>query len=523
LEYVVRNIKVPLDEIDNIEKFIIKKIGYKKKCFTEYKILKESVDLRKKNQINIIYTILIKVDKKIKIKKDIDLYKKENYILKKGYKKIKERPVIVGFGPAGMFAGLVLAKNGYKPIIVERGEEVEKRKVKIYKHWDTGVLDTESNVQFGEGGAGTFSDGKLTTRINDFRCKLILEEFVKNGAPKEILYKAKPHIGTDKLINIVKNIRKKIIEYGGNIYFNSKMTSILKKNGSIVGIEINNDYIIYTEIVILSVGHSARDTFFELKKNSVDIIQKPFSMGVRIEHPQNFINRIQFGEQYKNKFLGKASYQLFRKIGNRTVYSFCMCPGGLVVAAASENKSIVTNGMSEYSRNRENANSALVVTVDENDFLTKNDPLAGIEFQRIWERKAYEIANNGAAPVQTLKDFIENRKTLKLGNIKPSYTGDVVLTDLHQCLPKFVSDNITLAIKYFNEVFNGYYMEDAVLTGVETRTSAPVRILRNEKFESNSLNGLYPTGEGAGYAGGIMSAAVDGIKVAESIIKEFYI
>ncbi|NLD48101.1 MAG: hypothetical protein GX660_13065, partial [Clostridiaceae bacterium] len=438
-----------------------------------------------------------------------------------GNTKITCRPVIIGTGPAGLFAGLVLAQNGYRPLLLERGDCVAKRTEAVNRYWITGELDVETNVQFGEGGAGTFSDGKLTTRINDRRCTKVLEEFYKSGAHEEILFKAKPHIGSDVLKEVVVNLRKRIIDYGGEVRFNSKVTSFIIKDGRIKGVKVNGSEVIPGEIVVLAVGHSARDTFASLYESGVGFIQKPFSIGVRIEHPQGLINFSQYGMAATHPKLGAADYQLFYKTLGRTVYSFCMCPGGVVVASASENETIVTNGMSEFLRDKENANSALVVSVGPGDFGSSH-PLAGIDFQRKWERMAFVVGgSNNCAPVQRLEDFIEGRATTHLGSVRPSYTGQIRKADLNLCLPEFVTGPMKESISYFDSRVKGFGMKDAVLTGVETRTSSPVRIPRDDKLEALSVKGLYPAGEGAGYAGGIVSAAVDGIRIAEQIIKTY--
>ena len=467
---------------------------------------------------------MVEIPEKIKISNSKDIRIIEELREEKityGDKKLNQRPVVVGTGPAGLFAALVLSQNGYKPLVLERGECVEKRTEIVNRYWNTGELNLETNVQFGEGGAGTFSDGKLTTRINDRRCTKVLEEFYNFGAPEEILYKAKPHIGTDILKKVIVNMRKRIIELGGEVRFNSKVTSIRVEDGKVTGVTVNGSEIIEAEVVVLAIGHSARDTFSSLFESGIEIVQKPFSIGVRIEHPQELINKAQYGEAASHPRLGAADYQLFYKTGDRTVYSFCMCPGGIVVASASESDMIVTNGMSEYARDRENANSALVVSVEPGDF-GSNHPLAGIEFQRMWESLAFKIAGScNAAPVQRLGDFINGRVSEKFGEVKPSYTGRTSLADLNLCLPKFVTEPMKESIKYFDDKLKGFGMEDALLTGVETRTSSPVRIQRTETFEATRVKGLYPTGEGAGYAGGIVSAAVDGIKVAEQIIKTY--
>jgi uncharacterized FAD-dependent dehydrogenase len=434
-------------------------------------------------------------------------------------KKLKLRPIIVGTGPCGMFAALVLARAGFKPIVIERGSGIEKR-IKIVKDfWENSIFSKDTNVQFGEGGAGTFSDGKLTTRISDRRCDFVLDEFVNFGGPKEIKYKAKPHIGSDKLRRIIINIRKEIEGLGGTFLFDTKLTDILYKNNQIRSIEINSNEEIETEILILAPGHSARDTFEMIFKKDIKIESKAFSIGMRIEHLQKKINESRFGKYADHPKLGSAEYALFEKLPDRTIYTFCMCPGGSVVAAGSEEKGIVTNGMSMYDRDQLNSNSALVCSISPKDY--GNSPLDGIYYQRLWEKKAFDFAGNYCAPVQRLGDFINGEITEKLGEIKPSYTGNTVFADLNGCLPNYVTDNIKRALPSLEKRLAGFSTEEAILTGVETRTSSPIRICRDETFQSIGINGLYPAGEGAGYAGGIMSAAVDGIKVAEAIINKY--
>lgn len=525
MKLIIHNIKLSLDDdINSLKRIVSKKLKVDSNEIKNFKIVKESVDARKKPDIALIYSVMVEIPGKIKIPNNKDVRIIEDKIEEKltyGDKKLSHRPVVIGTGPAGLFAALVLSQHGYKPLVLERGECVEKRTEIVNGYWKGGELDPETNVQFGEGGAGTFSDGKLTTRINDRRCTKVLEEFYNFGAPEEILYKAKPHIGTDILKKVIVNMRNRIIELGGEVRFNSKVTSINIKDGRVTGVVVNGSENIESEVVILAIGHSARDTFKSLFESGIEIIQKPFSIGVRIEHPQELINKAQYGEAASHPSLGAADYQLFYKTGDRTVYSFCMCPGGIVVASASEPDMIVTNGMSEYARDRENANSALVVSVGPEDFGSSH-PLAGIEFQRMWERLAFTVAGScNAAPVQRLEDFIDGRVSTKFGVVKPSYTGQTSFADLNLCLPPFVTGPMKDSVKYFDDRLKGFGIKDALLTGVETRTSSPVRIQRTENFEATKASGLYPTGEGAGYAGGIVSAAVDGIKVAEQIIKTY--
>lgn len=525
----LNNIVLDIDE--NIDALKIKAASMMKVSESEIKIFsiaKESIDARKKNNIKFNYAVLVEMDNETKIvakakNKDVKIEKvRYDAEFEFGTTKMNHRPTIVGMGPAGMFAGLLMAQKGYKPLIIERGEKVENRTKSINKFWTRAVLNTESNVQFGEGGAGTFSDGKLTTRIKDTRCDYILEEFVKAGAPGEILYMGKPHIGTDVLKEVVKSIRETIIKLGGEVRFNSKLEDIVIKDKKVKSIIVNGEEL-PCDNLILAPGHSSRDTYEMLYKKGVFLSSKPFAVGVRIEHPQDMINENQYGKYANHEKLKGADYKLTyssEKLG-RSVYSFCMCPGGQIVAAASERGHLAINGMSEYKRDKQNANSAIVVSVGPKDF-PSDSPLAGIEFQRHYESLAYKIGGaNYNAPVQLVGDFLNQRDSNKLGSVKPSYTPGYKFADLTKCLPTYVTDAIKEALPKFEYKISGFAREDAILTGIETRTSAPVRIDRNEKLQSVSLEGLYPAGEGAGYAGGIISAAVDGLKAAESIMKEW--
>ncbi|TYQ15894.1 UNVERIFIED_CONTAM: hypothetical protein Cloal_2390 [Acetivibrio alkalicellulosi] len=525
MKIIVHNIKMTLDDpIENLKRLACKKLKITQEDMKHFKIVKESVDARKKPDIKMVYSVLVETEKRIPLpnNNDIKVLNKEDEIpLVHGNIYLNERPLIIGAGPSGLFASLMLAQYGYKPLLIERGECVENRTVIVNKYWSDGQLDQETNVQFGEGGAGTFSDGKLTTRINDRRSDIVLNEFYKSGAHEEILYKGKPHIGSDVLKKVVVNMRNRIIEYGGEVMFNSKVTKLLIKNNKVVGVTINDCENISSQVVVLAIGHSARDTFKSLYESGVEFVQKPFSIGVRIEHPQEFINMAQYGISHNHNRLGAADYQLFNKISGRTAYSFCMCPGGVVVASASEEGMIVTNGMSDFARNKENANSALVVTVEPGDF-GNSHPLAGVEFQRKWEKMAYDIGgNNSSAPVQRLEDFISGRPSKKTGIVKPSYTGKTSFADINLCLPSFVTEPMKKSMGFFDSRIKGFADGDALLTGVETRTSSPVRIPRGDTLEAVGIKGLYPAGEGAGYAGGIMSASIDGIRIAEQIIRTY--
>ena len=429
------------------------------------------------------------------------------------------RPLVVGVGPCGLFAGLVLAEMGFRPIILERGKEVRERTVDTFGFWRQGILDPESNVQFGEGGAGTFSDGKLYSQIKDpgHLGRKVLTEFVEAGAPPEILYVNKPHIGTFRLVKMVETMRAKIESLGGEIRFRARVEDLLLEDGKIRGVVLADGQHLAADHVILAVGHSARDTFERLHRQGVYIEAKPFSIGFRIEHPQSLIDRCRFGDQAGNPLLGAADYKLVHHCGNgRSVYSFCMCPGGTVVAAASEPGRVVTNGMSQYSRDERNANSGIVVGITPEDY--PGGPLAGIDFQRRLEERAFALGGGTyEAPAQLVGDFLAGRPSTKLGSVLPSYKPGVRLGDLSTSLPDYAIAAIREALPVFDKKIRGFAMNDALLTGVETRTSSPIRIQRNDGFESLHTKGLYPAGEGAGYAGGILSAAVDGIRVAEAV------
>lgn len=526
----VNNIVLDINEdsLATLKNKVAKKLGVREENFKSFKILKESVDARKKDAIKFNYAVEVSCDNEAKIlskTKNTDIRPgEENYTpdFEPGSKKMNSRPVVVGMGPAGLFAGLLLAERGYNPLVIERGEAVEDRTKSINSFWNDRKLDTESNVQFGEGGAGTFSDGKLTTRIKDHRCGYVLEKLVEAGAPEEITYMGKPHIGTDILKDVVKNIREKIKSYGGEVRFSTKLEDIEIKNGELYSITLDGQKV-SCENMILATGHSARDTYEMLFKRGVSMSPKPFAIGYRIEHPQSLIDENQYGKYATHPKLRAADYKLTYTSNkfNRGIYSFCMCPGGYVVAAASEENTVVVNGMSNYNRDNVNANSALVVAVSPEDF-QDTTPLGGIEFQRKYERLAFEVGGrNYNAPVQKVQDFLKDRVSKNFGNTKPSYIPGTEFADLRKCAPEFVVDSIKEALQVFDRRIPGYAGEDALLTGMETRTSAPVKINRNEEYESVNVKGLYPTGEGAGYAGGIISAAVDGLRVAEKIITTY--
>lgn len=489
-------------------------------------IKKRSIDARKKQEIHYVYVIDIEINKQeekrilSRGKKGIQSVAKDTYSFSPiGTQTLSHRPVIIGAGPAGLFCGYFLAMHGYRPILLERGEAVEQRQLSVEKFWETGCLNPESNVQFGEGGAGTFSDGKLNTMVKDpfGRIRAVLEIFVKHGAPEEILYINKPHIGTDRLRRVIKSMRLQMEEWGAEFRFSAKVTDILTNSlGALCGLEINHTEIIDCNLAVAAIGHSARDTFEMLSKKNLAMESKAFAIGVRIEHPQEAINRAQYGDMANR--LPAADYKLtYQTKKGRGLYSFCMCPGGFVVNASSERKRLVVNGMSNHDRSERNANSALVVTVTPEDYLAEQytGALAGMYFQRKWEELAF-LQGDGKIPVQLLGDFLCNRKSDSLGEVIPNLKGDYSPADLSYCLPEYVIESLKEGILAFEDKIPGYARKDAVLSGVETRTSSPIRIPRDDGFQS-SVSGFYPCGEGAGYAGGITSAAVDGIKVFEAI------
>lgn len=540
----IHELKLKWDEdVKAIPHRIEKKLERVHLSVKDWQIVKESIDAREKNNVKRVFT----VDFTVKTKANETAAKKEQRILQAaqsikqvkleiamdkeyplpqaGTKPLKYSPVIVGFGPCGMFAALLLSQLGYCPIVLERGKSMAERVADVEQFWQTGVLLEESNVQFGEGGAGTFSDGKLTTQIRDPRISFLLKELVAAGAPAEILYQHKAHIGTDLLRQIVVHIRNKVINNGGEIHFQSKVTDVIIENGCVQGVEVNGTKMINTEQIILAIGHSARDTFRMLYEKKVPMAQKPFSIGVRIEHPQKLIDEAQYGKREIAEKLGPADYKLsYRCPNGRGVYTFCMCPGGVVVGAASANGAVVTNGMSYHDRAAENANSALLVDVKTTDFPAE-DVLAGVALQETYEQLAFELGGkNYHAPAQRLGDFLDGVATkedhAQKKAVRPSYQPGVCWTDLSQCLPDFVVTAMKEAIPVLGRRLPGFDSADAVLTGVETRSSSPVRILRLNN-QMSEVKGLYPAGEGAGYAGGIVSAAVDGMKAAEEIIKTY--
>lgn len=517
----INNIQIRKDLTDyEVFEIAIKKQSIKKDDILAWYIARKSIDARKKDDVHYNYSIDIQVKDENKYRK-LEKVKKFEMPNIKTSNYLSTRPIIVGSGPAGLFAALTLVQNGMKPIIIEQGQSVEKRKESVDKFLKTGKLNTSSNVQFGEGGAGTFSDGKLTSGINSPFCRKVLEEFVHFGAPEQILYLSKPHIGTDNLIHIIKNMREYIISKGGTFLFDTKVIDFEIVNHHIVGLRTLHNQLeesLKTDNVILAIGHSSRDTFENLYQKGIFMEAKNFSVGVRIEHLQKWINQAQYGTITKLN-LPPAEYKLVYHADNgRSCYTFCMCPGGVVMASSSEPNSIVTNGMSNFLRDGINSNSALLVNVTPEDFET-NSPLAGIYFQKDLEEKAFTLGgSNYFAPVQRVEDFLKNQKSELIGEVQPTYQPGFTLSNLNEILPPFVSSTLKQAIPYFDTKLHGFSHPDSILTGLETRSSSPVKILRNEKLTSN-ISGIYPCGEGAGYAGGIMSASVDGIKCAIALLE----
>ncbi len=519
----VRQIKVSIGS-NNIIDGVCHKLGVRSSDIKDYFILKRSIDARDKNNILFVYEVGVSLDKKLEERllkrKSNDILLLEDLSYKyavTGSKKLNLRPVIVGSGPCGLFCAYCLAEAGFKPIILERGEMIEDRVNTVNDFFDKGIFNSNSNVQFGEGGAGTFSDGKLNTLVKDKlnRGRHIFEIFVECGAPEEILYDAHPHIGTDVLRNVIVNIRNKIISMGGEFRYNSCVTDLVTLNEKICGVVVNDSYTINTEVVVLAIGHSSRDTFYMLNDKGIKMKAKNFAVGVRIEHPREMIDFNQYGDSAN--ILGSASYKLtYTTDDGRGVYSFCMCPGGYVVNASSEEGMLVVNGMSNYKRDGKNSNSAIVVTVGPKDF--GNDVFSGIEFQRKLESLAYK-AGRGLIPVQLFKDFCDNKISDSFGEYTPNTKGSYRFADLNSVLPLYVCNSLKSGINYFGKKIKGFNRDDAILLGVESRTSSPVVIERDENFEA--ISGLYPAGEGAGYAGGITTAAIDGVKVFESIIKKY--
>jgi uncharacterized FAD-dependent dehydrogenase len=534
------NIQLPLDhEEDHIKKAILEKLSIPEEQLIDFTVHKRGYDARKKAKITLIYTLDVNTqineellerfakDDQVKVSPDMS-YK----FVAQAPEVLTQRPVVIGFGPCGLFIGLILAQMGFKPIILERGQEVRQRTKDTFGFWRKKILNTESNVQFGEGGAGTFSDGKLYSQVKDKKhySRKVLHEFVDAGAPEEILFVSKPHIGTFKLVTMIEKMRASIIELGGEIRFGQRVDEFhfdeeqgVEGSKRITGLTLASGERIDTNYVALAIGHSARDTFEMLIKNKVSVKAKPFSVGFRIEHEQSVIDDARFGDNAGNPILGAADYKLVHHCkSGRSVYSFCMCPGGTVVAAASEEGRLVTNGMSQYSRHERNANSAIVVGIEPSDFANKDDAsdvLSGIEFQRRLEETAFKLGGeNYDAPVQLVGDFLAGRKSGEHGEVTPSYKPGVKYCDLSETLPDYAIEAIREALPAFERKIKGFSMNDATLTAVETRTSSPIQITRDRvTMQSLNVDGLYPAGEGAGYAGGILSAGIDGIKVAEAM------
>ncbi len=520
-------IKLPLEHTEvEIKSAILKKLAIAPKDLIRYSIFKRSYDARKRGAICFAYIIDIETTREQQL---LQKFRKDPHVVPtpdtsyryvaQAPSELAHRPIVIGCGPCGMFAGLLLAQMGFRPIVLERGKAVRERSVDTFGFWSKAKFNPESNAQFGEGGAGTFSDGKLYSRIKDANRhgRKVLTELVNAGAAAEILYINKPHIGTYRLVKIVENIRNSIESLGGEIRFQSRVEALNIENGQVLGVTLASGEYIPSNHVILAVGHSARDTFEMLYRSGVYIEPKPFSIGFRIEHPQVEIDRCRLGSQAGHPMLGAADYSLVHHCANgRSVYSFCMCPGGQVVAATSEVGRVVTNGMSQYERSGKNANSGIVVGITPADY--PGSPIAGIEFQRRWEERAFELGGGTyQAPGQLVGDFLAGKSSTQLGTVKPSYKPGVHLGDLSSSLPDYAIEAIREAIPAFEKQIQGFAMDDAVLTGVETRTSSPICIKRGDDYQSLNTQGLYPAGEGAGYAGGILSAGVDGIKVAEAV------
>jgi len=522
------DVQLPLDhQEEDIKAAILARLGIAADDLIGYTIFRRGYDARKKSAITLVYTLDVEVKNEAKVQKRLAGNRHVGatpdtsyHFVAQAPAGLKTRPVVIGTGPCGIFAGLILAQMGFNPIILERGKAVRERTKDTFGLWRKRELHPESNVQFGEGGAGTFSDGKLWSQVKDPKHygRKVLTEFVKADAPEEIMYVSKPHIGTFRLVKMVELMRASIEELGGEFRFESKVDDIEIENGQVRGLKLADGTHIETDHVVLAIGHSARDTFQMLHARGIYIEPKPFSMGFRIEHPQSLIDRCRFGPNAGNEILGAADYKLVHHASNgRSVYSFCMCPGGTVVAATSEPGRVVTNGMSQYSRNERNANAGIVVGITPADY--PGHPLAGMEFQRQWESRAYELGgSNYDAPGQLVGDFIANRPSTAFGSVLPSYKPGVKLGDLNPSLPDYAIAAIREALPAFDKQIKGFSMADAVLTGIETRTSSPIRIKRNDNdLQSLNTRGLFPAGEGAGYAGGIMSAAIDGIRVAEAV------
>ena len=538
----ITDLKLPLDHDEAaLSAAIVDRLGIAANELTGYTVAKRSYDARRRGAIVLIYSLDVDTTREAellqRVKDDpaalggkvLPTPDTEYKFVAKAPASLPLRPLVIGMGPCGLFAGLVLAQMGFRPIILERGKAVRERTVDTFGLWRKRVLDPESNVQFGEGGAGTFSDGKLYSQISDkqHHGRKVLEEFVAAGAPEEILYVSKPHIGTFRLVSMVERMRATIESLGGEIRFGHRVDDLLVEVDAagvrqLRGVTLANGEQLRADHVVLALGHSARDTFAMLHARGVFVEAKPFSLGFRIEHPQSLIDQARFGPQAGHALLGAADYKLVHHASNgRSVYSFCMCPGGTVVAATSEPNRVVTNGMSQYSRNERNANAGIVVGITPEDYAPYGEgPLAGIALQRHWESQAFVLGGGDySAPAQRVGDFIRNRPSIGFGAVQPSYTPGVTLGSLDEALPRYAIDAIREALPAFGKQIRGFDMDDALLTGVETRTSSPLRITRGEDGHSLNTRGLFPAGEGAGYAGGILSAGVDGIKMAEAVAR----
>lgn len=524
----IANIPLPLDGNEKSALLLaLKKLRTTQDQVLSFRISKKSVDARDKGDVHFVVAVDVALKDEQKVLKKLKPGTATLLPPPPAFPRCTAprgcRPVIAGFGPGGLFAALTLSRAGLRPIVLERGEAVENRARTVETFSTKGELNTESNIQFGEGGAGAFSDGKLTTGIKDKRCQLILQELFAHGAPEEILYLSHPHIGTDKLPQVVANIRREIIALGGEVHFSARLCGVQVTKNQVTAVEYvqnGEKHVLETDALIVAIGHSAADTQQMLYRTGVNMIQKPFSVGVRIEHPQSLINQSQYGKFARHPALGAAEYHLSHRLPDgRGVYSFCMCPGGTVVPAASRERALCVNGMSAFARDGENANAALLIDVRTEDF-GDDHPLAGYVLQRMWEEKAFRSGgSNYHAPVQLCGDFLAGRESKHLGSVTPTYRPGVTCADMRAVLPAFAVDGLRCAIPQLDRKLKGFALPDAVMTAVESRSSCPVRLIRDERYESN-IQGLFPCGEGAGYAGGIMSAAADGMRVAEALLKK---